>query len=66
MLPSLLYVMLKLSKPRSPQKLFDYDCVTLYVMLKGSVHGILKLKIWGYPNFCIGLTRNGALNRGFY
>ena len=26
-----LYTMLKLSKTLSPKKLFDYDCVTLYV-----------------------------------
>ena len=30
MLSSSLYAMIKLSKTSSPQKLFDYDCVTLY------------------------------------
>ena len=32
MLSSSLYAMIKLSKKSSPQKLFDYDCVTLYVL----------------------------------
>ena len=27
---SSLYTMIKLSKTSTPQKLFDYDCVTLY------------------------------------
>ena len=30
MLASSLHAMLKLSKTSSPQKLFDYDCVTVY------------------------------------
>ena len=30
MLSSSLVALLKLSKTSSPQKLFDYDCVTLY------------------------------------
>ena len=33
MLSSSLYAMLKLSKKRSPQKLFGYDCITLYLNL---------------------------------
>ena len=31
MLSSSLYTMLKLSKTTSPNKLFDYDCLTLYI-----------------------------------
>ena len=30
MLSSSIYAILKKSKTSSPQKLFDYDCVTLY------------------------------------
>ena len=30
MLSSSLFTMLKLSKTTSPNKLFDYDCITLY------------------------------------
>ena len=32
MLSSSPYAMLKLSKTSSPQKLFDYACVTLYIL----------------------------------
>ena len=32
MLSVSIYAMIKLSKTPSPQKLFDYDCVTLYHM----------------------------------
>ena len=31
MLPSSLDTLLKLSKTTSPQKLFEFDCVTLYI-----------------------------------
>ena len=37
MLSSSQYAMVKLSKTSSTQKLFDYDCVTLYVYL-GVIH----------------------------
>ena len=33
MLSSSLYTILKLSKTTSPNKLFDYECVTLYTTL---------------------------------
>ena len=33
MLSSSLWKMLKLSKTTSPNKLFDYDCVTLYQLI---------------------------------
>ena len=40
MLSSSLDALLKLSKTSSPQKLFDYDCVTLYLVKSdlSSVH----------------------------
>ena len=47
MLSSSLYAMLKLSKTTSPNKLFDYDCVTLYmcyICLTSEVKVVKKLK----------------------
>ena len=37
MLSSSLYTMLKMSKTTYPNKLFDYDCVTLYVFSKAII-----------------------------
>ena len=49
MLSSSLSTMLKLSKTSFPEKLFDYDCVTLYVPLipPGGGGGGLFLKLTG-------------------
>ena len=38
MLSSSWYTMLKLFKTSSPQKLLDYDCVTLYVVSHFKIH----------------------------
>ena len=47
MLSSSLFAMIKMSKTSSPQKLFDYDCVTLYVSIDVSVVDIEKVNIDG-------------------
>ena len=36
--------MIKLSKTRSPQKLFDYDCVTLYILFLFALHRLEIIK----------------------
>ena len=43
MLSSSLYTLLKVSKATCPQKLFAYDCVTLYINMNNSV--------WRYINY---------------
>ena len=44
MLSSSLYAMLKLYKTAFPQKLFDYDCITLYMY---NFQGYKRLKVGG-------------------
>ena len=48
MMSSSLHTMLKLSKTSSPQKLFDYNCVTLYLNL---AKNILLKKVLGAKYF---------------
>ena len=42
--------LLKLSKTTSPQKLFDYDCVTLYIIM-GVLKKPMQLRIVINKNF---------------
>ena len=48
MLSSSLDTLLKVAKTTSPQKLFDYDCVTLYVTIKKTFFKYFTIKYFIY------------------
>ena len=56
MLNSSLYTMLKLSKTSSLQKLFDYDCVTLYIKI--------YLGFWEIDHLLLKITVGVDLDKG--
>ena len=59
MLSSSLYTMLKLSKTTSPNKLFDYDCVTLYITKKNLFLVDSPLRYLGPPPPRLSGQKNG-------
>ena len=60
MLSSSRYTMLKLSKTTSPDKLFDHDCVTLYVYALFS-YICLIVYIMYWTDYSVRWTMNIAL-----